>query len=199
MCYKKAKTLEEQLLLLESRGLTIQCRDFAKNFLLKNNYYRVSGYSLTLRKEDTFYQNTTFQNIVDIYNFDCALRNIILKYIEIIGTKFKSVFAYHLVHAYGPNAHLNSSLFGDDIKYHEIIENVQKTINKNKATEPSLSHFVDNLGIDVPFWVFIDSMSISEVSKMYKLLSDENISLIVANDCFEQSKVKPNILLSSHM
>lgn len=41
-----------------------------KEFLLNNNYYSISGYSLTLRKNDIFSKKATFQNIVDIYNFD---------------------------------------------------------------------------------------------------------------------------------
>lgn len=66
------KTLDQQLDILISRGVNIKEEDkeSAKDFLLKNNYYRISGYSLTLRNHDVFYDNVTFQNIIDIYNFD---------------------------------------------------------------------------------------------------------------------------------
>lgn len=50
------KTLD----ILASRGLTINKREDAKRFLLYNNYYRVSGYSLTLRNNDVFYKEATF-------------------------------------------------------------------------------------------------------------------------------------------
>ena len=52
-------TIEQQIALLKKRKLNIpenQIED-AKNFLLNNNYYRVSGYTLTLRKNDEFYPN----------------------------------------------------------------------------------------------------------------------------------------------
>lgn len=42
---KEFKTIEEQLDLLESRGMTIENRAKAASFLLHNNYYRISGYS----------------------------------------------------------------------------------------------------------------------------------------------------------
>ena len=71
--------------------MTIVNKDYAKEFLLKNNYYRISGYSLTLRNHDIFYPGTTFQNIVDIYNFDRILRNILAKYLEIIEVTIKSI------------------------------------------------------------------------------------------------------------
>ena len=70
MSDKGFKTIEEQMEILRSRGLTIDDETQAKNFLLRNNYYRISGYSLTLRKNNTFSKSATFQNIVDIYHFD---------------------------------------------------------------------------------------------------------------------------------
>ena len=94
---KKFKTIDEQLEILKSRGLIIEDESVAKEFLLYNNYYRVSGYSLTLRKNDIFYESTTFQNIIDIYNFDHEFRHIILKYIENIEVKFKSIYAYESI------------------------------------------------------------------------------------------------------
>ena len=84
MASKDFKTIDEQLELLRSRGLTIENETNAKNFLLKNNYYRISGYSLTLRKNDVFTKSATFQNIEDIYNFDHEFRHIILHHIETI-------------------------------------------------------------------------------------------------------------------
>ena len=52
MADKDFKTIDEQIEILRSRGLTIEDETEAKDFLLRNNYYRVSGYSLTLRKND---------------------------------------------------------------------------------------------------------------------------------------------------
>ncbi|MBR1708029.1 MAG: Abi family protein [Clostridia bacterium] len=76
MAEKGFKTIKEQIDLLKSRGLTISDEVAAGNFLLRNNYYRVSGYSLTLRNHDVFYSSATFQNIVDIYLFDHELRHL---------------------------------------------------------------------------------------------------------------------------
>ena len=94
MADKEFRTIDEQLEILHSRGLNIENEENAKNFLLHNNYYRISGYSLTLRKNDVFSPNATLQNIVDIYNFDHEFRHVLLKYIEIIEVTFKSVYAY---------------------------------------------------------------------------------------------------------
>ena len=46
---KTFKTVDEQLEILRSRGLVVDNDIKAKEFLFYNNYYRISGYSLTLR------------------------------------------------------------------------------------------------------------------------------------------------------
>lgn len=53
MADKEFKTIDEQIALLQSRGLIISDKEQASEFLLFNNYYRVSGYSLTLRNHDS--------------------------------------------------------------------------------------------------------------------------------------------------
>ena len=123
---KGFKTLDEQLDILASRGLTINQREYAKRFLLHNNYYRVSGYSLTLRNNDVFYKEATFQNIVDIYCFDQELRHILLKYIEKIEVSIKSIYAYYFTQKYGSTGHLNAENYTDKVKYLEIISKVEE-------------------------------------------------------------------------
>lgn len=52
---KPFKTIEEQISILEDRGLIIDDEDAVKKFLANLNYYRLSAYTLTLRKDDHFY------------------------------------------------------------------------------------------------------------------------------------------------
>ena len=54
MAEKEFKTIDEQIELLKSRGLCIPDEAAAGSFLLRNNYYRLSGYSLMLRNHDVF-------------------------------------------------------------------------------------------------------------------------------------------------
>lgn len=101
---KEFKTIEEQIGILKRRGLDIPDEKRASEFLLRNNYYRISGYSLTLRSHDVFNQGATFQNIVDIYDFDHALRHILLRYIEVIEVAVKSLYSYEFTKCYGCTA-----------------------------------------------------------------------------------------------
>ena len=125
MEYKSFKTIDEQLDILISRGLEINDREKAKKFLLHNNYYRISGYSLTLRKHDVFFKGTQFQNIVDIYSFDHELRHILLEYIEMIEVTMKSVYAYKFTEQHGAVGYLNSDFFTDTKEYNNIIQRAE--------------------------------------------------------------------------
>lgn len=76
MADKDFKTIEEHLKILRSRCLTSNDESQSKDLLLHNNCYRISGYSLTLRKNNVFSKSSTFKNIIDIYHFDHKLRHI---------------------------------------------------------------------------------------------------------------------------
>lgn len=65
MAGKDFKTIDEQIEILRSRGLIIEDETEAKDFLFRNNYYRISGYSLTLRKNDVL-QNLPHSGILKI-------------------------------------------------------------------------------------------------------------------------------------
>lgn len=70
---KPFKTYDEQISLLKSRGLIISDDDKAREILKRMNYYRLSAYSLTLRKDDVFYPGVSIEDIVALYDFDAKL------------------------------------------------------------------------------------------------------------------------------
>lgn len=173
MPVKGFKTIDEQLDILASRGLIIEDRTKAADFLLHNNYYRVSGYSLTLRDHDTFAPQATFQNIIDIYNFDYLLRHILLEYIELIETSFKSVYAYEFAQIFGPLGYRSSSSFTDSSVDMEVLTKVNDVVNKNKNSEVYLKHFLEDLGGEIPFWAYIECFSIADISRLYTISTAE--------------------------
>lgn len=180
MADKEFKTIEEQLAILESRGLQISDRAAAGDFLHRNNYYRVSGYSLTLRSHDVFYPSASFQNIVDIYEFDHDLRHILLKYIEVIEVSVKSVYSYEFTKVYGATGHYDSANFTDEVTHADIMRKAEIQKDSRLPHEAYLKHFVNELQQDIPLWAFVDLLTISNISFLYKI-SQPAIKLAVAN------------------
>ena len=150
MADKDFKTIDEQIEILRSRGLTIKDEADAKDFLLRNNYYRVSGYSLTLRKNDVFAKSATFQNIEDIYNFDHEFRHIILHHIETIEVQMKSIYAYEFTKVYGPLGYLDAANFSNQAKHKEIVDKANQQKRQRLAHEAYLKHFINDLNLTVP-------------------------------------------------
>ena len=180
MADKDFKTVEQQLEILRSRGLSITNDAKAKDFLLHNNYYRVSGYSLTLRKNDVFSKSATFQNIIDIYQFDHELRHIILEYMEIIEVRMKSVYAYEFTKVHGPVGYLDDTHFTNNAKHKEIMDKANQQKTQRLPHEAYLKHFVNDLGQAIPLWAYVDLLTISDISFLYSI-SEQRIKREVAN------------------
>lgn len=180
MVDKEFKTLDEQIAILEGRGLQIPDKECAKSFLQRNNYYRISGYSLTLRTHDVFSKRATFQNIIDIYEFDQNLRHIILKYIEIIEVTFKSIYSYEFTKVYGATGYLDSTNFTNASVYNNIMQKAETQKKSRLPHEAYLKHFINELHIDIPLWAFVDLLTISNISLMYKI-SPSAVKISVAN------------------
>lgn len=196
MADKVYKTLDEQIAILEKRGLSIPDKKKAKDFLLRNNYYRVSGYSLTLRNHDVFEQAATFQNIIDIYEFDHELRHILLKYLEEIEVAVKAVYAHEFTRVYGPNGYLDASNYTNPQKHKEIIDKAEDQKSKRLSHEAYLKHFVEDLQQDIPLWAYVDLLTISDISFLYSI-SNQQIKTAVAAEM--QLKPVGDILLGRFM
>lgn len=179
MADKEFKTIDEQLNILLSRGLTVDDDKKAKDFLFRNNYYRISGYSLTLRKNDIFSKSATFQNIVDIYNFDHELRHIILEYMEMIEVQIKSIYAYVFTKAHGATGYLDNTFFTNKAKHKEIIDKANLQKSQRLPHEAYLKHFVNDLKQDIPLWAYVDLLTISDISFLY-LITEEPIKKEIA-------------------
>jgi len=178
------KTLDQQIEILRSRGLIIKDEDYdsAKQFLLKNNYYRISGYSLTLRNHDKFYENISITDVMDIYFFDHELRHILLKYLEFIETLIKSLFAYEFSRLYGGLGHLNSANFNDISEYLRILAKVKEQRDKSLSDEAYIQHYVKDLQEEMPLWVYVELLSFSDISKLYSISKPE-LQSIIADHC----------------
>lgn len=173
MSDKEFKTIDEQIDLLKNYGLNIHDSEQAHDFLLHNNYYRIKGYSLTLRTNNFFHQDISLQNIIDIYNFDHKLRHILLTYIDMIEVHFKSIYVYEFTKHYGATGHLNYKNFTNNDKHKEIIEKAKKQQNARLEHEAYIKHYIEELKRELPLWAFVDLFTISDISFLYKISKND--------------------------
>lgn len=200
MSTKPFFSIDEQIELLKSRGLKIDSEEYdqASDFFLDNNYYRISGYSLTLRNNDVFSEKASLDTLMQIYNADRRMRHVMLSIIEVIEIRIKSMLAYFHCEKYGPIGYLDINSFSclkDGIIDLKIVNNylyiTRKGDNQKKAMSESelfIKHHKENKNNILPFWAYIEVLTISDVSKLYTML-DADLRMKIASQLgFNYSK-----------
>ena len=116
---KEAKTLQEQVAILEARNMLIDDEAKAMRVLRRINYYRFTGYAYQfLTGKDKYRKTVSFDDILRIYRFDQELRNVFMKAIEEIEIFVKTRIAYYIGINIGPAALYDQSNFSNN-SYHQ--------------------------------------------------------------------------------
>ena len=147
-------------------------KEDAKNFLENNNYYRLMGYAFQFKKDKDYYiPGTKFSTIAGIYNFDKLLRRIILSLIEELEISFKTKLAYFLSHKYGSECYLKKEIFIKNESYLDFKNIIKKNIKQSNSELFVKYHLIKYDG-KFPFWVLIEILSFSAISKFFENLNN---------------------------
>jgi len=174
MATKPFLPLEKQMELLKSRGLIIANEENAKKILANVNYYRFSAYSLTLRDHDQFAENTKFEEIYRLYNFDARLRNFVLKYSAPIETTLRARMAYIHAKNHGALGYMDNKNFKDQWLHAHFLSKIKKLLDTSK--EAFVLHHRNDLNDEFPLWVAVEVMTFDVASKCLQnmLASDQS-------------------------
>lgn len=165
---KPFKTFTEQLDILKKRGLIINDESKAIEALKRVNYYRISGYTLTLRKDDIFYKDVTFDNVLEVYNFDTYLKAIIMHLLEHIEVAFRTHVAYYHADKYGPLGYLGYEGFENQQYHDKFIDEFRAIVaDEKRNSEVFAKHHIDNYSGQFPIWVAVELLSFGDISKFY--------------------------------
>ena len=176
------KTLDEQIEILRSKGLTINDEYKAKEVLLRENYFFISGYRHLLMKkykDSRFISGATFEELHSIFLFDRELRNIIFKHILVIENNIKSMISYQLSRKYGfkEKDYLNPNNFTQDKlrekQVYDVLNKMKRQIRINVGTHAATMHYMNNYGY-IPMWVLVKVLSFGIVCELYTILKDED-------------------------
>lgn len=171
---KPPLTFEQQVQLLKKRGLIIEDENFAEKVLTYLNYYRLSGYTLSLRTNDNFHPGITFDLVYKIYELDRKLRYLLLDIIEVVEIAFRTHIAYYLAHNYGPLSYQESSFFENDSYHAEFIKELQEQIERNKKKELFVDHHLNKYGGKFPIWVAVELFSFGMLSKFFSNMKSKD-------------------------
>ena len=179
---KTFKTLDEQIELLKSKGLVIDDIDYAKEILLRENYFFLSGYRHLFLRDDgsrKFIPNTNFRELYGLFYFDRQLRNILFKNILIVENNLKSILSYVMSknHGFKEQHYLNAKNFTQDAsksrQINDLLRKMKRQINVNGKQHAATSHYISNYGY-IPLWVVVKVLSFGIVGELYSVLQKED-------------------------
>ena len=164
---KLFKSLDEQINILKGKGLIIEDEDYAKEVLLRENYFFLNGYRVLLMNsvaDKTFVVGATFRELYGIFLFDRAFRNILFKNLLIVENQLKSVISYQLSKKYGyrDKDYLNLKNFTTDRaktrRVKDVIEKMKRQVRVNGVHHMATIHYMNNYGY-IPLWVMVKVLS----------------------------------------
>lgn len=185
---KIATTIEEQLNLFESRGLTVSDRDKASEILLDVGYYRLGFYLFPFEKTYPDLRNRTheyiegakFEDAVNLYYFDFDLRLLLMRYLNRIEIAFRTALIYNLSIKYKSNPiwFVDTSVvdraYARDFERKVYISDFKRNpiIHRHHQKNPN-----DRFA---PSWKTLEFMTFGAVMKLYEQLKERDDKIFIA-------------------
>lgn len=185
MSEKIFRTYDEQIDTLIHRGIVIDNRQCVINILKEENYYSViNGYKdLFLmpktpgNSDDCYKPGTNFYEIIELYNFDRHLREILLLELLRVEKYIKTTITYIFSSHYGYDNHkylttnsFNTSNSANKAKAEKLISELNDKIAKYSTTHKAISYYC-NTHHYVPLWVLSTIMSFGTMNFFFSRLT----------------------------
>ena len=182
MIAKQFKNLDEQIEIFKYKGMLVKDEKFAKEVLLRENYFFLNGYRHLFLKSEidrTFKEGTTFEEMYSLFLFDRSVRNVLFKYLLVIENNLKSITSYQLSKKYGyrERDYLKAKNFTNapekQAQLNDLLKKMKRQIRVNGSQHSATLHYVSNYGY-IPLWILVKVLSFGIVSEMYSILKTED-------------------------
>lgn len=174
------KTYDEQIAILQNRGMIISDIQTAKDYLSRHNYYNIiNGYKdIFIQKgvqPEKYITVVTFDELYSIHQLDKNLRFNLAHILTLVERTTKSILAYEFAKANKNNAidfYLDIANYDSNhtLLASELIRKLNnELIYALSKSNPMICHYKTKYNF-VPIWVFINIISFGTLSKMYECL-----------------------------
>ena len=171
-------TYDQQLdKLINEKKLCITDCEKAKEILKDIGYFSlIGGYKTPFVNPMTriYEDNTTFEDIYALYQFDQTLRELVFKYLCQVERKLRQLISYSFCHLHGEmqTAFLDPSNYNSSPKntvaVNRLISILEYQANRN--TEHAYLVHQRQVYHNVPLWVLVNALTYGQISKLYTLL-----------------------------
>ncbi len=172
---KPPLSFADQIARLQNRGLIIDNIPDAEHYLKNISFYRLRAYSYPFQdnkdpKHPFIVAGVTFEQIIELYNFDRKLRLLIYDAIEKIEIAFRTQIIYQWSLTNGSHWFTDPSLYRSqnafDNQYKAIIDEL------GRSTETFIDHYYKTYTSpeDPPAWMSLEVLSIGRLSQLFQAL-----------------------------
>ena len=209
---------DEQIGILEERGLKVPDKADAKRILSRENYYAlIDGYKEPFLEHDErlnpygreqYGAGTEFGHVYALYRFDRELRMLMLNELLKFEKNIKSKIAYRFSEKFKEmDSFLEPGNYSPDSEHHHerdrIISTLKNLIKSHKKRDkvkyPAIREFYDKHK-NVPLWVLVNFLSLGQIINFYSVI-DEELRKQIACDFAEEfsEEYKPIRLKASEI
>jgi len=171
---KPFTSYEEQIKILRSRGCVVESDEECRQQLSRINYYRLSAYFLPYKNDDGNYAaGTSFCRVIDTYEFDRKLRNIIMLALEETEANLRSKLAYFHAQKYGalgyldPDTHTQEKNKAKKRYNHAAFLKLFWGQVSSNDTSLVARHHMKEYGGNFPIWVAVEFFTFGMLSRFY--------------------------------
>lgn len=169
------------------RGLQVPDRDRARRYLRHIGYFRLSPYTIPFQQDGsdhTFVDGTTFDQVLDLYAFDRALRLLVLDAVERVEVAVRAAITDHMSTHYGdPHWYTHARHFSQESQHDRLLKIVHETCQEKLRTRAetaegsldhrsALEHYLLTYGSPdlPPSWLMVETLTLGQLSALYRNL-----------------------------
>lgn len=180
-------SFEEQMLLLEQRGMTMTSKDVEKLKVI--GYYRIKQFAAPLAEKKIInndviynYEGICFADVLKRYYQDKNLRIHLLHAIEKVEVALKTWIAYILGEQYGAFGYLNFSEWCDKNKYSKFEIEKRQFFFKRDLLKSTYRSCTEDIKLkknrekdDFPtVWLAVEVLTFGELVRLVEIMSTKN-------------------------
>lgn len=167
---KAAISIPDQILLLQQRNLFIHDKNLAEHYLIHVGYYRLAGYWQFLQCDPIkhiFNAGTTFENVIELYNFDRELRLLLSDAIERIEVSLRSLIVNSMCSVHGAVWYSDAKCAERNDLYKDNMKAID--VELERSSEDFVIHHDRKYGKEAypPAWKTVQILSFGTLSKLY--------------------------------
>ena len=181
----QAITTEQQIEILQERGLLIDDIEQAIDVLGTISYFRLAGYWKHFEIDHfthQFREGSCFSDIVKLYSFDKQLRALLFTAIQTIEVSVRTKIIKHFSPGFGAFWFMDETFALNDARFATNLAVIRKEVSRSHD-DFITEHFRRYSEPDLPpVWKTLEVISMGTLSKLYSNFSDATAKHAVARE-----------------